>query len=332
MVTSVLSLPRLFDRLISVNHPWYSVHSSGSLSVSPIQSQAFHANLSMDNRVSSNAETQLLTNFPLNTNLANSVSSFFVANYCKDKSTVKFIASSISSPPQRRLFRLGSLSDMLSRIIKNDDLRSALQLKVSQIYGTSSPIPDRGAVNMLELVQLMNIGSEDNFREFIEDIHDLLGANQPFWWATFAAEVAEYHSSPELLCDALGLGAHLHDCALLMYEYKVSDAGLIYKPTVIESNGYAFHYPMDNSADAGLTMSLSQHAKPCTEVLHHPLLASAAAEAVEPKVYWLNDKNRQLANQYAQLNQQRKTHRQHIKKNYLSATTTAWLVRHNHLP
>ncbi len=117
-----------------------------------------------------------------------------------------------------------------------------------------------------------------------------------------------------------------------MYDYKVSDAGLIYKPTVIESNGYAFHYPMDNSADAGLTMSLSQHAKPCTEVLHHPLLASAAAIAVEPKVYWLNDKNRQLANQYVQLNQQRKAHRQHITKNYRSATTTAWLDRHSHLP
>jgi hypothetical protein len=332
MVTNVQSLSRLFDRVIKANHPWYSLHSSGAQSASPIHTQAFHANLSMDNRVSLNAETQLLSKLPLNTDLARSVGSFFVANYCRDKSTVKFIASSISLPPQRKLFRLGSLTGMVSRIIKNADLRSALQLNLSQIYGTSRPIPDSGAVNMSELAELMNDGGEDNFREVIEIIHDLLGANQPFWWATFAAEVTEYDRSPELLCDALGLGEHLNDSALLMYEYKVSDAGLIYKPTVIESNGYAFHYPMDNSADAGLTMSLSQHAKPCTEVLHHPLLASAAAIAVEPKVYWLNDKNRQLANQYGQLNQQRKAHRQHITKNYRSATTTAWLNRHSHLP
>lgn len=327
MTNNILPMPQLFDRSIKPNHSWFTLHTQ-SLSNTPVENQAYHANLSMDNRVSIDAEVNLIADAELKANLKDSMAGYFVNNYCREKSSVKFIASSIALPLKRELFRLGSLTSMVARVVKNDDNRSNLLLALTEIYGSGSPVPVRGKVDMPELISFMNGGGEDNFRQLIEVIHQLLGDSQPFWWATFAIEVKAYNQAPDLLCDALGLGEHLHGDALLIYQYKAADAGLIYKPTVIESNTYAFHYPIDNSENTGLTMSLSANAKPCSEVLHHSLEAAVAAQAVLPKVLILNDANRILANQYQNLAEQRQAHRAHLTNQYSKIST--WLGRHSH--
>lgn len=329
---AISSIYYLFDRGVKPSHPWSAGLVADSTRVLPSE-QAACSNLFMDWRIDAAAESHLIgefsATFSSTPSIFDTIPRYFGKAYCKPFGGVKFLSDVVLVPPHRELLHVGSLGGMLNRIIKNADARSQLQDHFALTYGDSRFIPARGAPNLENVASVMQSGSEDDFRQTIELLHELLGPNQPFWWATFWSEVESFKEDAEAMVDTLGLGEHLDDSVLLTYRYKVSDVSLIYRPTVIEANNYAFHYPSPQTLITGLSMPLNDKLDACSEVVHHPPSASAAATAVMPKLLFLKA-GKQLSTQYDNLANCRSNHRDALQRDYANKfpDVGSWLNRH----
>lgn len=330
MVT--LPISYLFDRGILSGHSWAASLKADEVRTAPFE-QAPCSNLAMDWRVERAAESRLITEFSATIgstpSIFEAIPRYFFAAYCKPSSGVKFLSDVVTVPPHRELLHVGSLGTILNRIVGNADTRSQLQEHFAFIYGDSRFIPATGKPNPVEVASVMQIGSEDDFRQTIELLHKLLGPGQPFWWATYWSEVQHFKDDAEALVDALGLGEYLDDDVLLTYRYKVSDVSLIYRPTSIEANNYAFHYPSPQTLKSGLSMPLNSKQSACSEMIHHPPSASVVAAAVIPKLLILKA-GKHMANQYVNLATCRANHRTALQRDYArnSSVVRDWLARH----
>lgn len=333
---AISAISYLFDRPIKPSHPWSAGLIADGARLPPFE-QAVCSNLSMDWRVDAIAEARLIADFsalgfgaatPFDT-----LPRFFGATYCKPSGQVKFLSEAICVPQRRSLLHVGSLGGMLNRAIKNADARSRLQEHFALIYGDSRFIPARGDPILEDVAGVMQDGDEEDFRQTIELLHELLessGSHPPFWWATFWTEIEGFEYDAESLVDALGLGEHLDDTVLLTYRYKAADVGLIYRPTTVEANNYAFHFPSPQTIKEGLSMPLNGKLNPCSEVIHHPPAASFAATAVIPKLLTLKA-GKQLSNQYDHLATRRSGHRAALRRDYAGGSSAVenWLNRHD---
>lgn len=325
-------IPYLFDRGIGPKHPWSAGLLKDGARVLPFE-QAPWSNLSMDWRVDMAAESRLIAEcaamLSSTSSISDTIQCYFRTAYCKPASGVKFLSEVVTVPPHRELLHVGSLGGMLNRIVGSADARSNLQEYFALTYGDSRFIPATGKPDSAEVASAMESGNEDDFRQTVELLHELLGSRQPFWWATFLQEVKSFADDAEALVDALGMGEYLDGDVLLTYRYKVSDVSLIYRPTTIEANNYAFHYPSPQSHKGGLSMPLNNQLNACSEMIHHPLEAAIAATAVAPKLLRLNA-GKQLATQYDNLAACRSDHRAKLRHEYAlkSPVVENWLDRH----
>lgn len=119
---------------------------------------------------------------------------------------------------------------------------------------------------------------------------------------------------------------------ILVWRYEVRviyelAAGVgVYRPTVIEANNSAFHFPSPPGYRYGITMILSDPGRgACREVIHPPLKGQTAGEACTGTLL-------QLAapplSGYDRLEPLRVRHRKHLKSVYPKPETTDWLERH----
>lgn len=333
MATSTISY--LFDRGVKSNHPWSAYLRADTKRTSPYE-QAAYTNLSMDWRIDAAAESHLVKEFSAKfssqTSIVDTIPQYFTATYCKPVNNVKFLSDVVSMPRHRELLHIGSLWGMLNRVVRSVDARSQLQIHFALTYGDSRLIPATGNLKPDEVENVANVmqnGNEQDFRETIELLHELLGSRQPFWWATFWQEAKSIIDDAESLVDALGMGEFIDGDMLLVYRYKASDISLVCRPTAVEANNYAFHYPSPQTLTTGLSMPLNDRLDALSEMIHHPLKASVAATAVVHKLLPLKAGKLEQT-KYNDLATHRARHRTMLNRDHAhkSSNVTGWLNRH----
>ena len=179
------------------------------------------------------------------------------------------------------------------------------------------------------LALALNKVDEDEFRDIIGLALRCIDSQgpRPFWWATLSDEMATHANDATRLCSALGLGNYEQGNWVLVFDYKVADAGLLYRPTTLDAGGYAFHFPSPHTHPQGVSMALRQSEVSCTEILHHALPWEPAAYSIRPSVLQLAQAwTAQQA--YADLPAKRQRHRVALQGQFPG--DQPWLTRHNH--
>lgn len=338
-MTTGSNIDYLFDRQLELHHPWRdSLARLNSELANNLR--ANNANLRMDWRVSSSAEGKL-TNAPefigskLASGLDSALGAHFLSHYCQPARAVTFVdPTDIRIPGHQRLVHVGVLDRLIRRIWRRDDLRAILVQEIRSVLGdgvlVSGMSPGEPDENSLDqLARRMNRAGEGVVRRIVEAVHDVLGLGQPHWWAAFHGEVEEYLQDGRRLVDALGLGDLSDGLWLVIYTYTVEDAGLLYRPTVIEANRYAFHFVSPPGLKTGLTMPIDPVLQPCSEVLHYPLAPDAAGRACTGQLLRVGTARRDAGHdhaRYADLAMMRNIHKQTIRKRHTAAQE--WLARH----
>ena len=270
----------------------------------------------------------------LSTGLDSALGAYFLNRYCQPSVAVTFVdPTDIRIPGHQRLVHIGVLDRMIGRIWRRDDLRAMLAQEIRYILGEvvlgqgiSPGEPSDESIDQLAI--RLNRAGEAAIRHIVEAIHDLLGPGQPFWWAGFRGEVEDYLEDGRRLVDALGLGELTNGAWLVVYTYKAGDAGLLYRPTVVEANRYAFHFVSPAGLDTGLIMPIDASLTPCAEVLHYPLAPDAAASACSGQLLRIGTAGRDANSDqaYARLAELRAAQRKRIDRRYPAAQD--WLRRH----
>lgn len=141
------------------------------------------------------------------------------------------------------------------------------------------------------VVQGLHTRGEDTIRRVAGFLADASGESEPPWWAGFSDEVQEVLSSGTAadLCIALGLGHRRPGEWLLVWEYEVEHVEPLFRPTVLEANDSAYHYPSPPSSVFGITMPLRPGARACREVLHRPLRGDQAVDLCTGRLLQVED-------------------------------------------
>lgn len=342
-VNSISSVDYLFDRPVQVRHPWRG--PLAQLNNEPRNNlRATGANLRMDWRVTSVAESELVAapEFvagKLAAGLDSALGAYFSGHYCQPAKTVAFTdPTDLRFPGHRKLLHVGTLDSMIRRIWRRDDTRAALSQEIRLILGETILIgsispgePEDDSLD--QLATRLNQVGEAAAKIFVASMLDLLGPAQPHWWAAFHGEVEEYLDDGRMLINALGLGDLSDGQWIVVYVYTVADAGLVYRPTVVEANRYAFHFVSPPGLNMGLTMPVGTNMPACGEVIHYPLSPEIAAVACTGRLLRIGsnragatDRDRNDQARYATLGTMRAQQRQRIRKRYAAAQQ--WLDRH----
>ena len=338
-MTTIAKIDYLFDRVLDLRHSWRD--SLARLNGEAANNlRANSANLRMDWRVHAAAEGKLIDapefdQSKLAIGIDSALGAYFLNRFCQPAVDVTFTdPTDIHIPGHQRLVHVGVLDRMIGRIWRRDDLRVILAQDIRAILGESVLIQglSPGAPSDESLEQLatrLNRAGAEAVRRIVEAAHDLLGPAQPFWWAGFRGEVEDYLDDGRSLVNALGLGELPDGAWLVVYSYKAGDAGLLYRPTVVEANRYALHFVSPAGLKTGLTMPLDAGLPACAEVLHCPLAPEAAAGACSGQFVRVGTAARGVddgAGNYARLPEMRAAQRERIDRRY--STARDWVGRH----
>lgn len=251
--------------------------------------------------------------------------------------------SSQTLPGHEQLIHVASLNRILERLTTAEHPGSVdLRLRFFDLTGHELPRqPLRGGFDreafdraVDAIAATVNQRGEAAVGELTGALCDALGPREPPWWAGFAHELMPHLKQEDgiLLCQALGMG-HLDGGEwLLVWRYEVRviyemAAGVgVYRPTVIEANDSAFHFPSPPGYRYGITLTLADPSRgACREVIHPPLKGEAATEACTGTLL-------QLATPplsgYDQLESLRDRHRNHLERVHPEPETIHWLERH----
>lgn len=334
MVTSVTPLhgsrPWLYDSVAPLGHGW--ADELTRLETEPkVEERCLGANLAMDARVGTEGQAEWASRISKPPNLYQAVGQQWLQAYVQPRAAVRFTGSPCRLSPKRSLthvepfaglFRRAVGADM-SQIAKLDALVGDLTGAYGLVHGLKTPAGlDALAVAIVGL-------AEDDFRDVVGEALQCIDSQgpRPFWWATLSDEVAGHGDDATKLCSALGLGAYAEADRVLVFDYTVADAGLLYRPTTLDGGGYAFHFPSPVAYPQGLSMALRDTETHCTELLHHALAWDAAADCVRPRVLSLNDAWTRNS-VYADLPKQRQRHRLALLVDHPGSKP--WLERHHH--
>ena len=299
----------------------------------------------MDWRVGGEAENKLIESpefiaSKLASGLDSALGTYFADHYCQPAHSVAFVdPTDVHFPSHVKLLHVTTLDSMVRRIWRGDDTRAELSMQVRLILGEpvlvsgiSRGEPDSNSLD--QLATRLNRVGDAAVRSLVGTIHDLLAPRQSHWWAAFYGEVEKYLDDGRLLANALGLGDLTDGDWLVVYVYSVAEAGLLFRPTVVEANRYAFHFVSPPGLKTGLTMPIDTNLPACAEVIHYPPVPDTAARACTGRLLRIgpdrrvaagHDKNDDQA-RYAVLDVVRAAQRQRIRKRYPLAQH--WLDRH----
>jgi hypothetical protein len=336
----------LFDRQRS-GHPWAGVLVEMS-EPDPGRRWAVAANWRMDHRVSQERETGDLEVCPH----FKSVRSFedwwearglyFRENVCRGDgrpiSSYAQATNRLNRIPARvagfdRLVHVGSLNAILRRVSRSG--RAAeVDVELRARVGRGLPTRPAGGAGL----DWFNLGVDDLARTLQNSpasvrvvaalLQEGLGDGEPFWWACFAEEIDEplRSNSADRICATLGLGHRRPGEWLLMWSYPVSEAGPLYRPTVLEANDSPFHYPSPPEYPFGITMPLGFYLPACREVLHRPLRGAAAERWCTGELLQLETLPEVGDNEA--LKTLRMRHQERLAGEFSDGGCSAWLLRH----
>ena len=249
-------------------------------------------NLAMEHRVEATElpalvnDVQALSTAASN-DLHRALQEYFEKRYVQPRQSVRFLGRLEKVPDHTELLHVTSLRSFFSRMLKQN--AAALKNTMKQYLGRSSVLPqahnDWGDASE-RLAHIFNKLDEETFGLLMSDVHALLPANAPCWWATLVSDIGKQSNklqNPAAIVLALGMGFYEADDYLMVYRYQAKQAGLLYRPTTPETSAYPYHFPSspDNRRKGGLSMPLQDGLVPCSEFIHHPLSADAAALSLQ---------------------------------------------------
>lgn len=261
--------------------------------------------------------------------LYDAVNRTWLEHFVRPAGLVRFAGGSVKLPPGRRLIHVDPLGRQLDRAVATTIGRAAIELALQDELGGGPWLPSAKTMDPARLNALgqeLQKASVATLQAVVDAVLSALPPTRPFWWASLADDVEDYRHEAAALCSALGLGSYDEGDWLLVFEYPVSEAGLLWRPTTPEAGCYPFHYPGPADQDRGWSMPLRATEKMCTEVLHHALAPAAAAQAVV-EVRRLEPGWSRSAT-YAELLRQRERHRQALTRAFPSPGCLAWIARH----
>ena len=290
----------------------------------------------MDARLTPESEAQCSLNIAHHANeagdggLLTGLSKVWQARFLQLRGNVCFAGHAVRWAAHRELTHVDDFGAVLGRALgSSQDNHADIVQVFAAVTGTSTLVPAWGQrpgnQQVDTIVQALHHAAEDDLRELLAMLLEMLGDRRPFWWATQRQDVEHCGEDAAALASSLGLGQYCDGKWMVVYDYTVRDAGLLWRPTVIESCGYAFHYPSPVRHGSGLTMALREQDQPCSEVLHHALEPEVAAQRMRPRlvqVWGLGDERVQFDHLLAQ----RAAHRDYLLRRF--PEDQAWLDRH----
>ncbi|MEO5331357.1 MAG: hypothetical protein H7839_04985 [Magnetococcus sp. YQC-5] len=147
------------------------------------------------------------------------------------------------------------------------------------------------------------------------------------WWAAFAEEAVPWidHEDWSGLCKALGIGHFLQGEWLMAWEYPVSVAGPLYRPTVVEAGKDPFHFPSPPGSPVGVVMNLDEHQEVALrEVVHLALTPVHAHKYCLTKMVQLGESH---VVDRSMLPRQR--HKRRLAEEFVHDPDREWLARHD---
>jgi hypothetical protein len=349
-MSTVLSLPILFDRTIRPSHAWYASYQAMQSAVRD-DVQAVYANLAMEHRIATtslkeleNDVAQCLQNQAATActpDLPSALGTYFSEHYIQPPRNVRFLGDPIQKlPASTSLIHVTSMSKLFKRLLKTGDSIGKLHGVIATYFGRTIDIPQSGKDwkphHTSTLADNLNVLDRLSFVELMEAVHNLLPANSPCWWAAPYLDLkkqTEQLGLAENIALALGLGYFETDDFLLVYQYKVSEAGQLYTPTTPETNAYAYHFPSppQSNTSGGLSMPLVNDLKPCSEFIHHPLSAENASRALQQPIRDLQ-KMIDMSVLSQNLSNLRQHHRQVLDEHHCATQTgQQWMQKYVHL-
>jgi hypothetical protein len=338
------TLPWLFDRQRS-RHPWARILDEMS-EPDPGRRWAVAANWRMDHRVAEERESSDLDSSPHFKSIRNfedwweARGLYFRDNVDRGPASSYVQATNRSNLiPARvagfdRLVHVGSLNAILRRISKSA-VAVELDLQLRELTGKGLPARPVGEIgfgwfdsSVDSLALALRALPPMTTNRLAGLLRYALGETEPFWWGCFAEEVGEAleSGSAARICSALGLGHRRTGEWLLMWIYPVSEAGPLYRPTVLEANDSPFHYPSPPEYPFGITMPLEPHLPACREVLHRPLRSTAAARWCTGELFRLE--SLPAVEDNAALRTLRIRQQERLAGEFSQGGCSAWLLRH----
>jgi len=320
----------LFDSAVPSSHPWAS-ELTRLESAAAAEERCLSANVAMDARVLPQAQSDWLTAVDARLPLLDGLGAHWRRAYLQTQAKVRFSGIPARLPSRRQLAHVEPFRSLFSRTLGAGMPRvAALDALVGRYTGRAGLVQGlKTPANYDALAQVLNGLAEDEFREVLGEALQCIDSQgpRPFWWATLGEEVAGHGNDATALCSAMGLGAYGEGDWVLVFDYTVADSGLLYRPTTLDSGGYAFHFPSPAEHSHGLTMALRTSEIPCTELLHHALPWDVAADRARPSVFRLVGAwTKTWA--YAELRNQRSLQRMRLQAGHPSCLP--WLNRHLH--
>lgn len=332
-VAAILPFPGaawLFDAVVAPGHAWASELTRLELAAA-VEERCLSANLAMDARVLPEAQSDWLNAVGATLPLPEALGAHWRRAYVQPQAKVRFSGSPVRLPARRQLAHVEPFGGLFMRSLGAGMHRvTALDALVGRYTGRAGLVQGlKAPANYDALAQALNGLADDEFREVLGEALQCVEAQgpRPFWWATLGEELAGHGNDATALCSALGLGAYAEGDWVLAFDYTVADAGLLYRPTTLDSGGYPFHFPSPMEHPHGLSMALRHSEIPCTEMSHHALPWDVAADRVRPNVLKLTSAWTK-AGVYAALPDQRSLQRTRLKLG--QATCQPWLNRHQH--
>lgn len=324
------SSPWLYDSVAPDGHVWRS--ELLRMQTAPqVEDRCLGANLAMDARVAPPAQVQWATAVGAPISLLEALSQQWGQAYIRQAPAVRFTGSACRLPAKRGLSHVEPFSGLFRRALGTSPaLLAELDASVADATGTVGLIHGLKAPgDYAALAMALNTVDADEFKDIIGLALYCIDRQgpRPFWWATLSDEVAGHGDNATAICSTLGLGNYAEGSWVIVFDYKVADAGLLYRPTTLDAGGYAFHFPSPQSHAQGLSMALRASETPCTEILHHALPWAAAADSVRPRVLRL-ERAWTAQQAYDELPTQRQQHRATLQGRFLGEQL--WLGRHNH--
>lgn len=327
----------IFDR-DGISHPWE--RALRELGIGDVRRRSLAESWRMDHRVSAEREAEDLLACGCFASGCDAedwlrgLQHYFQARICQSCNPAGGPRSAYLHPfnalnrvtevaPFDRLCHVGSIQTMVGRVLSGGflaDVAADLADEVGLAFPETSADVDHFATALAGR-------GEEEVRRAVRILLGGLGETEPPWWACFADEVQALLDTGEAagICSALGLGHRWQGEWLVVWTYPVSDAGPLYRPTVVEARDSPFHYPSPPEYGLGITMPLDPDQPTCREVLHRPLRGRAAEEGCTGKLLLLENYP-EVEDTW--LEALRRHHRERLRSEFGTAALAAWLDRH----
>ena len=301
-------------------------------------------NLAMEHRVEAQAIPALvdavqviLAGQPDSNDLHEALQSFFRQRYVQPRKSVRFLGRVENVHSKTELLHVTSLSSFFSRLHSQNAF--ALNENMSEYLGSTVELPESknlwGIDTSKRLAKEINELDDKTYGLFMSQVHALIPASAPCWWAAPVMDIGQQSNNLQnsaAIVLALGMGSCDPDDYLMVYRYPAKQAGLLYRPTTLETNAYPYHFPSspDHPRPGGLSMPLQDGLVPCSEFIHHPLSADAAALSLQRPLRSLQSVV-PVRDLKAQLKTLRQQHRQRLKEQHCPTQQGKdWIDRYQH--